>query len=108
MTAPAPEDVHILSQLSQVSVDAVSSIIRDRFFASHVYTNVCSSILVSINPYSSAGSQNSDDTLREYTRDYRQTAKANRLKLPPHVFQTACDAYYYMMRTGQDQSILFA
>jgi chitin synthase len=108
MTEPAPEDVHTLSQLSQVSVDAVSSILRDRFYSSHSYTNVSPSILISVNPYSSAGNQNSDVTLREYTRDYRQTAKANRLKLSPHVFQTACDAYYYMMRTGQDQSILFA
>jgi len=28
--------------------------------------------------------------------------------LPPHIFGTACDAYFYMRRTGQDQSILLA
>lgn len=107
--APAPENVSALSYLTHTSLDTISGVLRDRFYSSLSYTVInTSSVLISINPFSAAGSQNSDDTLREYTKDYRETVKANRITLAPHIFQTACDAYYYMMRTGQDQSILFA
>lgn len=105
----APERISSLTNLSHVSLDIITNTLRDRFLSSLSYTAInTSSVLVSINPFSAAGSQNSDDTLREYTKNYRETVKANRVNLAPHIFQTACDAYYYMMRTGQDQSILFA
>lgn len=107
-TAPPPEDVSSLAALPHISVDTVSSILKDRFYSSFSYTSLCDSILISVNPFSAAGNRDSDESLREYTQNYRETSKANRAKLSPHIFQTACDAYYYMQRTGQDQSILFA
>lgn len=108
MNNTASADDHLpLSALENINVDTIASYLKDRFYSSHTYTTLCDSILVSINPFSAAGDNNSDDTLREYTSDYRETDKAKRFRLPPHVFKIACDAYYYMQRTGQDQSISF-
>ncbi|KAN0059843.1 Chitin synthase, class 8 [Thecaphora frezii] len=109
VSSPHPEDVAKLSQLSSINPDSIFSVLRDRFFSSLPYTALSDSILVSVNPYASSGNRNSDDTLREYTRDYRETSKQARgVALPPHIFGLACDAYFYMRRTGQDQSILLA
>lgn len=105
---PAPEDVEKLSQLSNVSLDTIFSVLRDRFFSSLPYTSLSDSVLISANPFGAPGNRNSDDTLREYTKDYRETSKPNRARLPPHIFQLACNAYFYLRRTGQDQSILLA
>ena len=105
---PPAEEVAKLSSLSHITADILCGVLRDRFYSSLPYTSLCDSILVSVNPFSGAGSKNSDDSLREYTKDYRETSRARRARLHPHIFQTACDAYYYMQRTGQDQSILFA
>ncbi|EPQ25921.1 uncharacterized protein PFL1_06595 [Pseudozyma flocculosa PF-1] len=107
--SPHPEDVAKISQLSSINPDSIFSLLRDRFFSSLPYTALSDSILVSVNPYASSGNRNSDDTLREYTRNYRETSKQARgPDLPPHIFGLACDAYFYMRRTGQDQSILLA
>ncbi|GAC95183.1 glycosyltransferase [Pseudozyma hubeiensis SY62] len=105
----APEDVVKLSQLTNITPDTIFSVLRDRFYAGLPYTSLSDSILVSVNPYASSGNRNSDDTLREYTRDYRETNKQLRAAaLPPHIFAHACNAYFYMRRTGQDQSLLMA
>ncbi|MCO5583292.1 hypothetical protein L7F22_037202 [Adiantum nelumboides] len=103
-----PEDVEKLSQLSNISLDSIFPVLRDRFFSSLPYTALSDSILISANPFAAPGNRNTDDTLREYTKDYRETSKSNRARLPPHVFQLACNAYFYLRRTGQDQSILLA
>ncbi|PWN45202.1 chitin synthase 8 [Ceraceosorus guamensis] len=108
-STPPPEDVHKLAELSNVTADTIFAVLRDRFFSALPYTRLSDSILISVNPFAAPGNRNSDDTLREYTKDYRETSKANRVRnLPPHIFATACNAYFYMRRTGQDQSILFA
>ncbi|KDN52499.1 glycosyltransferase family 2 protein [Tilletiaria anomala UBC 951] len=101
------EDNVKLSELTNLTADTVFQVLRDRFFSGLPYTDLSDSILVSVNPFGSTGNRNSPDTLREYTRDYRDTSKEARVrKLPPHIFATACNAYFYMRRTGQDQSIL--
>ncbi|PWZ00150.1 putative Chs8-chitin synthase 8 [Testicularia cyperi] len=106
---PAPEDVAKLSQLSSITPDTIFSVLRDRFYSSLPYTALSDSILISVNPYAASGNRNSDDALREYTREYRETNKSTRgAPLPPHIFGLACNAYFYMRRTGQDQSILIA
>ncbi|CDS01674.1 hypothetical protein [Sporisorium scitamineum] len=106
---PAPEEVAKLSQLTNITPDTIFSVLRDRFYSGLPYTALSDSILVSVNPYASSGNRNSDDTLREYTRDYRETNKQLRgAALPPHIFAHACNAYFYMRRTGQDQSLLMA
>ncbi|GAK64779.1 glycosyltransferase family 2 protein [Moesziomyces antarcticus] len=104
-----PEDVASLSQLQNISPDTIFSVLRDRFYSGLPYTALSDSILVSVNPYASSGNRNSDDSLRQYTRDYRETNKQLRgAPLPPHIFAHACNAYFYMRRTGQDQSLLMA
>ncbi|SJX63440.1 probable Chs8-Chitin Synthase 8 [Sporisorium reilianum f. sp. reilianum] len=106
---PPPEEVAKLSQLTNITPDTIFSVLRDRFYSGLPYTALSDSILVSVNPYASTGNRNSDDTLREYTRDYRETNKQLRgAALPPHIFAHACNAYFYMRRTGQDQSLLMA
>ncbi|PWN53277.1 putative chitin synthase 8 [Violaceomyces palustris] len=105
--SPPPEDVSKLSQLTNITPDTIFSVLRDRFFSSLPYTALSDSIIVSINPFASTASRNTDDTLRAYTREYRETNKhARGSPLPPHIFSIACNAYFYMRRTGQDQSIL--
>lgn len=104
---PAPEDVAKLSQLPNITPDTIFSVLRDRFYSGLPYTALSDSILISVNPYASSGNRNSDDSLREYTREYRETNKQLRgAPLPPHIFAHACNAYFYMRRTGQDQSLL--
>ncbi|KAK0523106.1 Chitin synthase, class 8 [Tilletia horrida] len=107
--SPPPEDVARLSSLTAISPDSIFSVLRERFFSHHSYTALSDSILVSLNPFGAAGNRNTDEQLREYAAHYRQTNRAARgLPLPPHIFGTACNAYFYMQRTGQDQSILFS
>ncbi|EST05048.2 Cytochrome b5-like heme/steroid binding domain protein [Kalmanozyma brasiliensis GHG001] len=106
---PAAEEVDKLSQLLNITPETIFSVLRDRFYSGLPYTALSDSILVSVNPYASSGNRNSDDTLREYTRDHRETNKQLRgAALPPHIFAHACNAYFYMRRTGQDQSLLMA
>ena len=106
---PAPEQVAKLSQLPNITPDTIFFLLRDRFYSGLPYTALSDSILISVNPYASSGNRNSDDTLREYTREYRETNKQlRRAPLPPHIFAHACNAYFYMRRTGQDQSLLMA
>lgn len=107
--SPTPEDVATLSQLSSITPDTIFSVLRERFFSSLPYTALSTSVLVSVNPFAASGNRNSDDSLREYTKEYRETSKQARgMGLTPHIFATACNAYFYMRRTGQDQSILMA
>ncbi|CAD6888596.1 unnamed protein product [Tilletia controversa] len=107
--SPPPEDVARLSSLIAISPDSIFSVLRDRFFSHQSYTALSDSVLVSVNPFGSAGNRNTDEQLRQYAAQYRQTNRAARgMPLPPHIFGTACNAYFYMQRTGQDQSILFS
>ena len=101
----SPEDISHVSSLTSISADSIFTLLRDRFFSSLPYTNLSDSILLSLNPFNSSGNRNSDDTLREYTQQFRNTNKTVN-GLSPHVFGLACNAYFYMKRTGQDQSIL--
>ncbi len=111
MAAPASGDeVAKLAELANLSPDTILQVLRDRFYSGLPYTALSDSILLSVNPFSAPGNRNSDDAWREYARRYRDTSKQAKLqqKLPPHIFGTVCDAYFYMRRTGQDQSILLA
>ncbi|KAL9933429.1 hypothetical protein V8E36_007605 [Tilletia maclaganii] len=107
--SPPPEDVSRLSALTAISPDTIFAVLRDRFFSHNSYTALSDSVLVSLNPFGSSANRNTDEQLREYAAHYRNTNRAARgLPLPPHIFGTACNAYFYMQRTGQDQSILFS
>ena len=99
------EQVIDLSTLSPVSEDIIVSCIRERFMTDNIYTNIGSSALVAVNPHKYVPS-NSDAVLQKYAAEYRDTAP-DKVRLPPHIFQLANNAYYHMRRTAQDQSILF-
>lgn len=86
--------------------DSITSVLRDQFFSSQTFFAISQTILLSLNPYSPNGSWENEETLRQYTADYRQLDREKRISLPYHVFGLACNAYYYMMRTGQDQAII--
>ena len=100
------EGVDDLSTLSPVSEDIIVSCIRERFMADSIYTNIGTSALVAVNPHKYVPS-NSDAVLHKYAAEYRDTSP-DKVRLPPHIFQLANNAYYHMRRTAQDQSLLFA
>lgn len=108
-----------LSELPSLSSDALAAAVRERFLSGFVYTDISDSVLVALNPFSSANasasfaaptanaSVNALETLREYVANAREPRKERRLRpLPPHIFQLVGRAYYYMLRTGQDQGLL--
>lgn len=109
-----------LSELPSISSDSIAQTVRDRYLSGFVYTDVSDSVLVSVNPFSTANpssafaaptaataSVNALETLREYVADAREPRKQRRMRvLPPHIFKLVGRAYYYMQRTGQDQGIL--
>lgn len=79
-----------------------------RYYQSLYYTQVQESVLLVTNPYHAAVDVNSEDVLRTYTREFRDTRlMVNGSQLPSHIFRTACNAYFYMQRTGQDQCFFF-
>lgn len=90
------------------NTDSIVSTLRDRFYASHTFLPLSHTILLSLNPYSPNGAYENEEVLRQYTADYRQLDRERRIILPSHVFGLTSDAYFYMMRTGQDQSIILA
>jgi len=67
-----------------------------------IYTSIGSSTLFAVNPhkYVTSGADS-----KKYTSDYWDMAE-NKALLPPHIFQLANNAYYYMRRTAQDQSLI--
>lgn len=100
------ENATDLSQLSPVSDDIIVACLRERFMSDHIYTNIGSSALVALNPHKYVAS-NADSILQKYAAEYRDTSE-HKEPLPPHIFQTANNAYYHMRRTTQDQCILFS
>ncbi len=99
------ETVTDLATLSPVSEDIIVSCIRERFMTDNIYTNIGTSALVAVNPHKYVPS-NSDAVLHKYAAEYRDTSP-DKVRLPPHIFQLANNAYYHMRRTAQDQSMLF-
>lgn len=114
------EPAERLSELPSISSDSIAQTVRDRFLSGFVYTDLSDSVLVSVNPFSTANpstafaaptttvaSVNALETLREYVANAREPRKQRRMRvLPPHIYKLIGRAYYYMQRTGQDQGIL--
>ncbi|WFD27478.1 chitin synthase [Malassezia nana] len=79
-----------------------------RYYQSLYYTQVQESVLLVTNPYEAAIEANSEDVLRAYKREFRDSRlMVHGPQLPAHIFRTACNAYFYMQRTGQDQCLFF-
>lgn len=94
-----------LAHLTQISDDIIVACLRERFMTDTIYTNIGSSALVALNPHKYVSS-NADSILHKYAAEYRDSSEQQE-RLPPHIFQTANDAYYHMRRTTQDQCIVF-
>ncbi|KAF8870157.1 P-loop containing nucleoside triphosphate hydrolase protein [Infundibulicybe gibba] len=80
--------------------------LRERFMADTIHTNIGSSALVALNPHKYVLTS-TDSIMHKYAAEYRDTSE-HREKLPPHIFQTANNAYYHMKRTTQDQCLIFS
>lgn len=94
-----------LSQLSSISDDIIVACLRERFMTDTIYTNIGTSSLVALNPHKYVSS-NADSILHKYAAEYRDSSD-HQERLPPHIFQTANNAYYHMKRTTQDQCLVF-
>ena len=89
--------------------DALVTQLFHRYQQGTYYTQLQESVLVAVNAYGSRVDVGGDDILQMYKRAYRNTrAGASVRNLPPHIFGLALNAYFYMQRTGQDQSIFFS
>ena len=79
-----------------------------RYYQGLYYTQIQESLLVVLNPFRPAIDVNSEDILRAYRREFRNTRiTQHHAPLPPHIFRLAHNAYFYMQRTGQDQCLFF-
>lgn len=94
-----------LSKLSPISDDIIVACLRERFMTDTIYTNIGTSGLVALNPHKYVAST-SDALLHKYAAEYRDSSE-HQEHLPPHIFQTANNAYYHMRRTTQDQCLVF-
>ncbi|GAA5929616.1 uncharacterized protein JCM15063_004203 [Sporobolomyces koalae] len=102
LTDPLP------SGLPPLSIDDLVPILRARFVEGLPYTNLSPRLTVSLNPHQFI-QLNSDQSLLEYSAEYADCGSEGvRGRLGPHVWATAHKAYYYMRRTGQDQSIVLS
>nr|CAG8434853.1 941_t:CDS:2 [Entrophospora candida] len=99
------EDKVDLTTIQQpISIDIITSTLRERYQHDLIYTRINSSALVSINPYKILPLFN-DSTVQEYVADYKDSS-GQRTSPPPHAFQIASQAYLHMRRTAEDQSII--
>lgn len=86
--------------------DDVLPILRARFLDALPYTSVSPRVLIAVNPHQLVQS-NSDAALGEWAAEFADCGtEGRRGRLGPHVWATSGKAYYYMRRTGQDQTIL--
>ena len=99
-----PNSTDDISRLSDTSDESILSFLRDRFLVDSIYTRVGASSIVALNPLKYLHI-NSDKVLHDYALEYRQTDNS-KPRLPPHIFQVAADAYYYMRRSAKDNALI--
>ena len=88
--------------------DELATQLCHRYYQGIFYTQIQESVLVVLNPFHTPVDVNGEETLREYCRAYRDMRyTTSDRSVPPHIFRTASDAYFYMQRTGQDQALFF-
>lgn len=108
---PSPSQQHCHSQgisdltdISNLTEEALVSTVRDRFLQDKIYTCIRNSTLVAVNPYKDIFA--SDDLSERYLAEYKETDHCQPL-LEPHIFQHVNQAYFHLRRTGYDQAIIF-
>jgi len=101
-----PDVCDLPAGIPSLSIDDLVPIIRARFLEGLPYTNLSPKLTLSLNPHQFI-QVNSDQSLLEYSAEYADCGSEGvRGRLGPHVWATAQKAYYYMRRTGQDQSLV--
>lgn len=105
---PQPKLTSDLTQLSgDPSLNEIADILRQRYLNDLIYTNISSSVIIALNPYS----KNDEKQIHinaEYIAEYKDTTSAKvKQWREPHLYQLVNDAYLHMRRTSICQSILF-
>lgn len=115
MTEESSNNLDLLNLTSLTSLpinftsnpDTILSILKNRFLEGIHYTSLSSSILLSVNPFNQDQARNSDQVLNEWREEFSDCGKEGvKNTLSNHLWSSSNKAYYYMKRTGQDQSIL--
>mmetsp|Transcript_15776 Transcript_15776/g.23714 ORF Transcript_15776/g.23714 Transcript_15776/m.23714 type:complete len:1310 (+) Transcript_15776:128-4057(+) len=99
MTEGRQEDLVLLSD---ITAEAVATILRSRFDNDDMYTSI-GPVLIAVNPYRliMKGGQSiySEDVTKHYY-------KSSPLEVVPHIFKIAGDAYKNMLEYGDSQAII--
>ncbi|KAL8280137.1 hypothetical protein RQP46_007467 [Phenoliferia psychrophenolica] len=104
----ALNDLADLPTQASPSADDLLPILRARFDDGLLYTDLSSRVLVAVNPYAQTESS-SLAVLADWSAEYADCGTEGvRGRLGPHIFATSGKAYYYMRRTGQDQTIFLS
>lgn len=99
-------DLSDLPPTASLTADDILPILRTRFLEGLVYTDLSPRVLVALNPYQFIQT-NSQAVLADWSAEYSDSGNAGvRGRLGPHVWALSGRAYYYMRRTGQDQTIV--
>ncbi|GAA5949771.1 hypothetical protein JCM21900_003288 [Sporobolomyces salmonicolor] len=103
-----PDVTDLPPGVPSLSTDDLVPVLRARFLEGLPYTNLSPRLVVSVNPGQFVHA-NSDQTLADYSAEYADCgADGVRGRMGPHVWATAQKAYYYMRRTGQDQTLVLS
>lgn len=99
-------DVTDLPVSTSLTTDDFLPVLRARFLEGLPYTAVSPRLLVSVNPHHFV-QVNSDAVLVDWATEFADCGTEDvRGRLGPHVWAMSGRAYYYMRRTGQDQTIV--
>ncbi|MBW0473377.1 hypothetical protein O181_013092 [Austropuccinia psidii MF-1] len=108
-------DLCALPSTSTLSIDQLISILKSRFLSDLPYIWISPRCLINLALYKNL-SIHSDQALNAYSNDWRDCSLDRRKRVEsdsgfgfgtgPHVWGLASRAYYYMKRTGSDQSII--
>lgn len=99
-------DLTALPPSITLTPEDVLSILRARFLDALPYTWVSPRVLLAVN-LNQLVQINADAALGEWAADFADCGRDGvRGTLGPHVWAMSGKAYYYMRRTGQDQTIL--
>ncbi|KAI8353082.1 chitin synthase-domain-containing protein [Mortierella sp. GBAus27b] len=94
-----------LSQLPISTEDNLTAILANRFQRGQIYTQIASSVLIQLNPFTPGKVDLPENVLQDQVLVYKDGARLGNAS-DPHVTQMATSAYLHMRRTGQDQAII--
>lgn len=97
---------HDLIHLTHLHEPAILQSLRIRYDGDIIYTST-GPILIAINPFKPMPHLYSETTMAQYRRQGESHTSVATARLPPHVYQTADDAYRAMLR-GLETNVLAA